>query len=92
MTESTVADSKPQQPTLELKIVRRDTHLTEFTVEENYLLTRGMEIAARVSPTSTGEWKVSWPMHSRHFETKEEALAWLEEHKAEVSAIPTYRD
>ena len=81
--------TKTPAPSLALEVIRHDDRLTAFTAEENYLLVRGMEILARVSP-SKGGWKVAWPMHDRFFPTKEKALGWLHEHLDEVVALPVY--
>jgi hypothetical protein len=78
------------EPTLALTVERRDSHLTEFTSEEHYVLRRGMEILARASPSASGDWKVSWFSHTRHFETKEQAVTWLNTHPSEITAPAFY--
>ena len=86
-TSSASSDQGPLVP----KVVRQDSYLTAFTAEENYVLLLGMEIKARVSPSSTGGWRVAWPKNFKMFPTREAAIAWLEANKDDIARPPIYR-
>lgn len=82
------------QPTQEisnkLEVVRRDSYLTEFTFEENWVLVRGYEVLARLSPSSDGRWKVSWAMHSTYFDKMADGLYWMQTNGEMIAAPPFY--